>query len=87
MFIRIPHDYTFLHAHHPHSTDSHRALELLEDYRKRLSLPENQQLYDALTKAIVAIRSRLFQALLGKTVYVCHLLVYASKETFISYCT
>ena len=46
--------------------DTHRALELLEEYRKHLSLPENQQLYDALTKAIVAIRSRLFQALLGK---------------------
>lgn len=45
--------------------DAHRALELLEEYRKQLSSgPENRALHEALTKAIVAIRSRLFQALL-----------------------
>ena len=46
--------------------DAHRALELLEEYRKRLAGTDNQPLRDALTKAIVAIRSKLFQALLGK---------------------
>ena len=46
--------------------DAHRALELLEEYRKRLAGTDNQALRDALTKAIVAIRSKLFQALLGK---------------------
>ena len=46
-------------------SDAHKALELLEQYRKRLDGPENEQLHEALTKAIVTIRSRLFQALLG----------------------
>ena len=44
--------------------DAHKALELLEEYRKKLP-PENVELRDALSRAIVAIRSRLFQALLG----------------------
>ncbi len=44
--------------------DAHKALELLEDYRKRLP-PENVELREALARAIIAIRSRLFQALLG----------------------
>ncbi|KAL5476132.1 hypothetical protein EMCRGX_G026040 [Ephydatia muelleri] len=44
--------------------DAHRALELLEEYRKRLSGTDNQALRDALSKAIVAIRAKLFQALL-----------------------
>jgi hypothetical protein len=47
-------------------TDAHKALELLEEYRKKLSGTENEELREALSKAIVAIRSRLFQALLGK---------------------
>ena len=59
--------------------DTHRALELLEEYRKHLSLPENQQLYDALTKAIVAIRSRLFQALLDIQEFYSHTLENTSK--------
>ena len=45
-------------------SDAHRALELLEEYRKKLP-PESVELREALTRAIVAIRSRLFQALLG----------------------
>lgn len=44
--------------------DAHRALELLEDYRKKLP-PHNMELREALARAIIAIRSRLFQALLG----------------------
>ena len=50
----------------PLSLDAHRALELLEEYKKHLSGPESKELVEALDKAIVAIRSRLFQALLGK---------------------
>ena len=49
--------------------DAHKALELLEEYRKKLSGTENEELREALSKAIVAIRSRLFQALLGKVYY------------------
>ncbi|XP_064393850.1 disks large 1 tumor suppressor protein-like [Halichondria panicea] len=44
--------------------DAHRALQLLDEYRRRLEGSENKQLREALEKAIVAIRSRLFQALL-----------------------
>ena len=46
--------------------DAHKALELLEEYGKKLGGTENEELREALSKAIVAIRSRLFQALLGK---------------------
>ena len=51
------------------SLDAHKALQLLEEYRKKLEGTENQQLKEALEKAIVAIRSRLFQALLGESTY------------------
>lgn len=44
--------------------DAHRALQLLEEYRRNLTGPDTEELREALTKAIVAIRSRLFQALL-----------------------
>lgn len=49
------------------STDAHKALGLLEDYRKKLP-PESVELREALTRAIIAIRSRLFQALLGMVI-------------------
>ena len=55
----------------PCSPDAHRAVELLEEYRRRLQGTQNEQLREALTKAIVAIRSRLFQALLGMCMCVC----------------
>lgn len=48
-------------------TDAHKALGLLEDYRKKLP-PESVELREALTRAIIAIRSRLFQALLGMVI-------------------
>lgn len=48
------------------SLDAHKAVQLLEEYRKKLEGTENAQLREALEKAIIAIRSRLFQALLGK---------------------
>ena len=52
-------------------TDAYKALELMEQYLSDLQdKPGTNDLQDALGKAIVAIRSRLFQALLGKhTVY------------------
>ena len=50
------------------TTDAHKALELLEEYRRKLSGTDNEELREALSKAIVAIRSRLFQALLGEWV-------------------
>lgn len=40
---------------------------MLEDYRKKLP-PQNTELREALGRAIVAIRSRLFQALLGRII-------------------
>ena len=52
-------------------SDAHKALELLEEYRKKLSGTDNEELREALSKAIVAIRSRLFQALLGKLYISC----------------
>lgn len=45
-------------------SDAHKALELLEEYRRKLP-PESVELREALARAIIAIRSRLFQALLG----------------------
>lgn len=44
--------------------DVHRALQLLEEYRRNLTDADSEELREALTKAIIAIRSRLFQALL-----------------------
>ena len=51
-------------------SDAHKALELLEEYRRKLSGTDNEELQEALSKAIVAIRSRLFQALLGMLLHV-----------------
>lgn len=48
------------------STDAHMALELLERYRNKLNDPADQNLRDSITRAINAIRSRLFQALVGE---------------------
>lgn len=48
-----------------YALDAHRALQLLDEYRRRLDSTENKELKEALEKAIVAIRSKLFQALLG----------------------
>lgn len=46
--------------------EAYRALELLEQYLRELEARQGtEELQDALKKAIVAIRSRLFQALLG----------------------
>ena len=45
--------------------DAYRALELMEMYLRNLEdRPGTEELQEALSKAIVAIRSRLFQALL-----------------------
>ena len=49
------------------SADAYRALELMEHYLRNLEdKPDSEELRQALTKAIVTIRSRLFQALLGE---------------------
>ncbi len=83
------HTYTNTHAcTHTHTytnthTDAHRALELLEEYRKHLQGSENQKLNDALTKAIVAIRSRLFQALLGEHTVSCPIRGIATGDTVV----
>lgn len=48
------------------SAEAYRALELLEQYVQQLEGRQgSEELQEALKKAIVAIRSRLFQALLG----------------------
>ena len=54
------------------SAEAHKALELLENYRRKLP-PENKELREALARAIIAIRSRLFQALLGMYITSSHL--------------
>ena len=47
-------------------SDAYLALERLEKYRENLNRAEDRELKEALDRAISAIRSRLFQALLGK---------------------
>lgn len=46
--------------------DAYLALERLESYRSKLNRAEDEELKKALDRAIAAIRSKLFQALLGK---------------------
>lgn len=58
--------------------EAHKALELLEDYRKKLP-PENLELREALARAIIAIRSRLFQALLDINEFYTYTLEDSSK--------
>ncbi|XP_078050773.1 uncharacterized protein LOC144477159 [Augochlora pura] len=48
-------------------TEAHRALELLEDYHAKLTRPQDKQLRLAIERVIRIFKSRLFQALLGKT--------------------
>lgn len=56
-------------------TDAYKALELMEQYLSDLqNKPGTNDLQDALGKAIVAIRSKLFQALLGDSFSLCVLL-------------
>ncbi|KYN02229.1 Elongation of very long chain fatty acids protein 4 [Cyphomyrmex costatus] len=46
---------------------AHRALELLEDYHAKLTRPQDKQLRLAIERVIRIFKSRLFQALLGKS--------------------
>ena len=63
------------------SLEAYRALELLEQYCASLERqPGSEELQDTLKKAIVAIRSRLFQALLGNDLFF-------KLFTIISFCT
>ncbi|XP_011306034.1 uncharacterized protein [Fopius arisanus] len=48
------------------NSEAHRALELLEDYRAKLTRPQDKQLRLAIERVIRIFKSRLFQALLGK---------------------
>lgn len=50
--------------------EAHRALELLEDYHARLSEPQDRALRIAIERVIRIFKSRLFQALLGKYIYI-----------------
>jgi len=50
--------------------DAHRALELLEDYHSQLSNAAERPLRSAIERVIRIFKSRLFQALLGKTLYI-----------------
>lgn len=50
-------------------SEAHRALELLEDYHSKLVKPQDRQLRLAIERVIRIFKSRLFQALLGKLVY------------------
>ena len=51
----------------PFFLDTYRALENLEVYMRRLEgKPDSEGLKPALATAIVAIRSRLFQAFIGQ---------------------
>lgn len=46
--------------------EAHRALELLEEYHKRLVNPQDRALRLAIEKVIRIFKSRLFNALMGK---------------------
>ena len=46
--------------------EAYLALERLESYRDKLNKTGDRELRQALDQAITAIRSKLFQALLGK---------------------
>ena len=58
-------------------SDAHRALELLEDYHSRLSKTQDRALRTAIERVIRIFKSRLFQALLGKSLW-HHVTVYIS---------
>jgi hypothetical protein len=47
--------------------DAHRALELLESYCSQLNSPSDKQLKIAIERLINVFKSKLFQALLGKS--------------------
>jgi hypothetical protein len=49
-------------------SEAHRALELLEDYHSKLTRPQDKQLRTAIERVIRIFKSRLFQALLGKSI-------------------
>lgn len=51
-------------------SEAHRALELLEDYHSKLIKPQDRQLRLAIERVIRIFKSRLFQALLGKSLLV-----------------
>lgn len=59
--------------------EAHRALELLEDYHAKLTRPQDKQLRLAIERVIRIFKSRLFQALLGKS---DHYNVFANFYTF-----
>jgi hypothetical protein len=46
--------------------EAHRALELLEEYHKRLVNPQDRALRLAIEKVIRIFKSRLFNALMGE---------------------
>ena len=48
-------------------SDAHRALELLEEYHSRLNKAQDRPLRNAIERVIRIFKSRLFQALLGKS--------------------
>ena len=63
--------YRFSLIYHPSifslCLEAHRALELLEDYHAKLTRPQDKQLRLAIERVIRIFKSRLFQALLGKS--------------------
>jgi guanylate kinase/C-terminal processing protease CtpA/Prc len=56
------------------NVDAYLALERLEKYRERLTRTEDKELREALDRAISAIRSKLFQALLDIQEFYVHTL-------------
>ncbi|XP_024881028.1 uncharacterized protein LOC112460530 isoform X2 [Temnothorax curvispinosus] len=66
----VPVTMGFTHRPARKNAEAHRALELLEDYHAKLTRPQDKQLRLAIERVIRIFKSRLFQALLGKLMYI-----------------
>lgn len=61
-------------------TEAHRALELLEDYHSRLAAPQDRALRIAIERVIRIFKSRLFQALLGESIFYLFIMSFSENK-------
>lgn len=70
----------YLILHFKIISEAHRALELLEDYHSKLTRPQDKQLRNAIERVIKIFKNRLFQALLGKFMFLFLYMIYIFKR-------